>query len=163
MRVKVVFTLVQAGHGPTTTPTRSTHVARNTSNKMAALVDGKPAYGFTTLKSCIGLICYTRPDLIPSISVDYAVSVLDPIESEAMVPLMGEKVWEGMGMMSWLLGENANSGSKVVYGRLIEEWDSGNLDSDNLDAKTLEIVLELMPVSFFQPSFSAALFVVLFF
>jgi len=93
----------------------------------------------------MGLICYSRPDLIPNEETDYAVSVLDVQETDGLVDMYNnkpavvnedDKVWEGKGMMSWLLTEKG-LGAKVI-GRM------SGAGSD--DSQVLEVILELMPV-----------------
>ena len=140
MKVKVVFSIVQG-------QSRRTHVARGGSNVQVTVLAGSAGrYGSTTLKSCMGLICYSRPDLIPNEETDYAVSVLDVQETDGLVQFNNkgttvnedDKVWEGKGMMSWLLTEKG-LGAKVI-GRM-----TGNAASE--DSQMLEVILELMPVS----------------
>jgi len=91
----------------------------------------------------MGLICYSRPDLIPNEETDYAVSVLDVQETDGLNTTTSnvnenDKVWEGKGMMSWLLTEKG-LGAKVI-GRM-----TGT--AGNEDSQALEVILELMPVS----------------
>jgi len=137
MKVKVVFSIVQG-------QSRRTHVARGGSNvQVTVLSDAR--YGSTTMKSCMGLICYSRPDLIPNQQTDYALSVLDVQETDGLAKSStstiseDDKVWEGKGMMSWLLTEKG-LGAKVV-GRM-----TGTAGSSD-DSQVLEVILELMPVS----------------
>lgn len=134
MKLKVVYSVCSAASG-----TRNTYIARSPSgNEIQAVAGGSSRHASTTLKSCLALICYTRPDLTPSASADHAVSVLDILESEELGP--NERVFEGKGMMGWLLAESTG-GTTRITGRVIE----GQSDSE----RTLEIVLELMPVSLF--------------
>lgn len=56
---------------------------------------------------------------------------------------------EGRGMMSWLLGEDG-IGTSRIDGRLVDTLDDDGGDKDGngeRDEKTLEVALELMPVS----------------
>ena len=70
--------------------------------------------------------------------------MLDPTEDGGSNPhsygqQQQDRVFEGMGMMSWLLAEKMNGSSRVV-GRV-----AGTQDMLDVD-RTLEVVLELMPV-----------------
>jgi hypothetical protein len=92
------------------------------------------------LKACLAAICLTRPDFVPSSSSDYAVSVLDVLESE--------RIFEGKGMMGWLLAEEGQEGTTQVTGRLLDESATrSSAENANEDSRALEIVLELVPVS----------------
>lgn len=125
MRLHVTFTLATAqSHG-------TRYIARsNDEDQHQYQIQHKAgsSSASTTLKSVLSLVCYTRPDLIPSSSTDYAVAVV--------VQGAGNegRTMEGRGMMSWLLAENGKGQSRMS-GRVTEGGD------------VLEVALELMPVS----------------
>lgn len=120
MRLKVVYSVCVPVSGQ-----RSTYIARAPWCSSFEAGQQRPS---TTLKACLQAICLTRPDLVPSPSADYAVSVLDVTEAE--------RIFEGKGMMGWLLADDGDA--TTVTGRLLDE---------NAGEQTLEIVLELVPVS----------------
>ena len=121
------------------TGARSTYIARQDSCSAQLTAGGQHAS--TELKACLQAICLTRPDLGPSASSDYAVSVLDVMESE--------RIFEGKGMMGWLLAEQ--QGLAQVTGRLIDDPATRTSGGAGEAAQTLEIVLELVPVSLAFP------------
>lgn len=134
MRLKVVYSVCTPSSGQ-----RSTYIARSAS--CGPVLSGGNQHASTTLKACLQAICITRPNLVPSSSSDYAVSVLDVLEAE--------RIFEGKGMMGWLLAEEDNpqqpEQSTRVTGRILDE--SAARGTAGEDAQTLEIVLELVPVS----------------
>jgi hypothetical protein len=152
MRLKVVYTVHErtsdGNHGQSTThiARSASGIARPPSNLAGSEQDSNIAV--TYLKSCLALICYTRPDLIPDASTDYSISVLDIAESSGN----NGRVFEGQGMMGWILAEK-NAGSTCITGRLA----GGTSSHRNIDPQTstmardaedvLEVVLELKPVS----------------
>lgn len=155
MRLKVVYTVHErnpdGSYGQSTT-----HVARTASgvSRPAGAEQGSSSKSnkdssetaTTFLKSCLALICYTRPDLIPDVNTDYAISVLDIAESAAG----NGRVFEGQGMMGWILAEQ-NSGTTCIAGKLHKgpplHHDINNVDPSLEDGDVLEVVLELKPVS----------------
>ena len=76
----------------------------------------------------------SRPDLLLDPSVDYGLAALDAHETQleqwrkqdAMskgLPVSpakagGDKVWEGKGMLSWVLQEDGDSGATQVLGKI---------------------------------------------
>lgn len=148
MRLKVVYTiherLPDGSYGSS-----STHIARSISGvSRPAAEHGSSSQGSDTattfLKSCLALICYTRPDLIPDAHTDYSVSVLDIVESAAG----NGRIFEGQGMMGWILAEQ-NAGNTCIAGKL-QKAPSPQRDihetSSALAEDILEVVLELKPV-----------------
>lgn len=136
---------------------RRTYVARGGITNQASALNGSAGqrYGQTTLKACMGLICYSRPDLIPNSRLDYAVSVLDVRETDDLGLTGSDRIWEGKGMMSWLLHEKG-PGQKVI-GRIVpnhqcDDDDQGTTDDGDRQLEQekrfmLEVSIELMPVS----------------
>lgn len=150
MRLKVVYTLHER-NADGSYGSSSTHVARSASGisrpaaESSSTGEENEQQATTYLKSCLALICYTRPDLIPDAHTDYSVSALDIVESAA-----GHgKVFEGQGMMGWILAEH-NAGSTCIAGRLLkpaQREHAGGSSSAASAEETLEVVLELKPVS----------------
>lgn len=154
MRLKVVYTVhernADGSYGSSTTHVARTAsgVSRPASSSEDHEKQDNPTTATTFLKSCLALICFTRPDLIPDANTDYSVSVLDIAESAAAGG--NARVFEGQGMMGWILAEQ-NAGVTCIVGKLQKPAVTGN--SDSADAppsaaeEVLEVVLELKPVS----------------
>lgn len=163
MRLKVVYTVHErnpdGSYGQSTT-----HVARTASGvsrPAGAAEQGSnkdsSETATTFLKSCLALICYTRPDLIPDVNTDYSISVLDIAESAAG----NGRVFEGQGMMGWILAEQ-NSGTTCIAGKLQKAPSlshDNNVDPSLDDGDVLEVVLELKPVSELSSLCASDLFV----
>lgn len=158
MRLKVVYTvherLPDGSYGSS-----STHVARSISGVSRPAEQGNEDSDIasTYLKSCLALICYTRPDLIPDAGTDYSVSVLDIVESAGG----NGRIFEGQGMMGWILAEQ-NAGNTCIAGKLQrapsqkDTQESGS-SSAPLVEDVLEVVLELKPVSSLPHSIASLL------
>lgn len=154
MKLKIAYSIVSQAIGTAGGSERRTHIARakdaatlellGQDSDIDPALSGPPSFATVTIKSCISLLCCSRPDLVPGPESDYAVSALDPTEISEDD---GGKVFEGMGMMSWLLAEKEPGQTRVVGKVVAPKYPHSATSSNTSTADmTLEVVLELMPV-----------------
>lgn len=127
-----------------------TFIARLSKKALIEPEDCEGLYASTQLKPCLAAILLSRPDVLED-AADYTICCLDHAETEAgrnrraeaqkqgvavsPVKAAGDKVWEGKGMLSWVMQEAA-----------ADEDDEPSTVSGKLSGNTLHVTLSLTQV-----------------
>lgn len=141
--VKVSYTI---NSGPT-------YIAKVNRKAPIEIDDGAGHFASTCLKPCLQAILLSRPELLEN-AADYSICCLDQQETDAVrtrrdeakrlgnpfspVKVTGDKVWEGKGMLSWVMQENDAS--------ITDPEADGSTACGKLSGSTLHVTLSFTQV-----------------
>lgn len=141
--VKVSYTI---NGGPT-------YIAKVNKKAPIEVDDAAGHFASTSLKPCLSAILLSRPELLED-SADYSICVLDQQETEAVrlrrdeakrtghpvspVKASGDKIWEGKGLLSWVMQEDDAS--------IADEDSDNSVVCGKLSGPTLNVTLAFMQV-----------------